>query len=232
MTTILYIHGLEAGPHGRKSAELRRVGLDVVAPQMPCSRREVLRDPALIVGAAASASGLLVVGRRLGLGAALVGAAGLWIGGPPAVMRRTFARSVAVQRRAIATHGIDAVVASSFGGAVALSLLLEGIWRGPTVLMCPAHELVEDRSHARLPWSPRVGRGAALRGLASLPADVARQVMVVHGSRDETVPLASSERLVEGSAARLEVVDDDHRLRATATGERQLEWLRSVGVLV
>jgi pimeloyl-ACP methyl ester carboxylesterase len=225
MPTILYVHGLEAGPEGRKSVELRRVGLTVVAHQMPCGQRHVVRDPIVLGGAAITIGALALVARSFGARTAAVGALAVAALTPFAVsrvMRRVFRRSLDVQREALRQGPIDAIVASSFGGAVTVSLLLEGTWRGPTVLLCPAHELV----HARA-W--RTGPEAAT--LASLPADVASRVLVVHGTRDETVPLASSERLVRGSAARLEVVDDDHRLRATATGEQMRRWLEEVGVV-
>jgi pimeloyl-ACP methyl ester carboxylesterase len=225
MPTILYVHGLEAGPEGRKSVELRRVGLTVVAHQMPCGQRHVVRDPVVVGTMAFTVGGLALVGRSFGARAAAGAALGVGALTPFAlsrVMRRVFARSLDVQRQALRRQPIDAIVASSFGGAVTLSLLLEGTWRGPTVLLCPAHELVDARA-----WRP----SSAAATLTSLPDEVASRVLVVHGTRDETVPLASSERLVRGSAARLEIVEDDHRLRATATGEQMQRWLEQVGVV-
>lgn len=219
--TILYIHGLEAGPEGRKSAELRRVGFSVIAEQMPCGRRHVARDPIVLASIALSLTTLAVIARRKGPTAALGTTAGLLGLAPVAqalLFRRVLSRSLAIQRAAIARNRIDAIVGSSFGGAVALALLHEGSWSGPTLLLCPAHELVATRART------------TVTTLGALSPHVASRVLVAHGTRDETVPLASSERLVRGSAVSLVVVDDDHRLKATATGEQMQTWLETLGL--
>ncbi len=44
-----------------------------------------------------------------------------------------------------AEPGFDVVVGSSFRRC-ALELLQRGAWRGPTVLLCPAHERVAERA--------------------------------------------------------------------------------------
>ena len=36
----------------------------------------------------------------------------------------------------------DVMVGSSFGGAVVLELIQRGIWSGPALLLCPAHNLI------------------------------------------------------------------------------------------
>ena len=46
--------------------------------------------------------------------------------------------AVAGAAAAIAEHAPRVVVGSSYGGAVATKLLLDGIWSGPTVLIAPA----------------------------------------------------------------------------------------------
>lgn len=43
---VLYVHGLESGPQGRKVRALAAAGLDVRAPQMPCGARRAAEDPA------------------------------------------------------------------------------------------------------------------------------------------------------------------------------------------
>ncbi len=223
MTTVLYVHGLEAGPRGRKSAMLEQAGFHVVSEQMPCGRGEVARDPlvwGLVASAAIAVAASTQVAGRRGLGVSL----GLLALAAPAIpsllMRRVFERSLAVQRRALAANQIDAVVGSSFGGAVALELVLRGAWSGPTLLLCPAHELVAHRARRRPP-----------RGLASLPDAVAERVLVVHGRADATVPPEHSQRLVEGSRASLVRVDDDHRLTASSTAEGLASWLERLGVV-
>lgn len=112
----------------------------------------------------------------------------------PAMDTRDFEGSVTAQAAALASRPPDVVVGSSFGGAVAVTLLARGLWRGPTVLLAPA---------------------AALYGLPNrLPEDVT--VTVVHGIADEVVPLAHSRALAAtGTAGRVRLVEveDAHRLQ-------------------
>ena len=221
MTTVLYVHGLESGPRGRKARTLEQAGFTVVSHLMPCGRAQVLRDPALLAAASAAvavvAGGTVVAGGWGVLGSATAAA----VAAPfvaSRLLRRVFRRSVGVQTRALAGARIDVVVGSSFGGAVALDLLLTGAWTGPTVLLCPAHQLV-----ARRGWSP------SPRSLTALPEAVASRVLVVHGRGDATVPVGDSRALVAGSRARLVLVDDDHRLSASATAANFAEWVARLG---
>lgn len=212
---VLFLHGLESGPNGNKPRALREAGLEVTALQMPCGRSAIVRDPATL--AALGLAGLMLgAAARRGPLTFAAGLAGVALARPVALAlatRRAFSRSVDVQRRALEEGSFDVVVGSSFGGAVGLELLLCGAWRGPTVLLCPAHERVAERA-----WR------APPPGLAALGA-AARQVLVVHGRADEVVPFAHAQRLVAGSAAQLLEVDDDHRLTATATTEGLRVWV-------
>jgi fermentation-respiration switch protein FrsA (DUF1100 family) len=218
--TVLFVHGLESGPRGRKAQHLAAAGFRVVSEWMPCGRDRIARDPVVIAAAVAAVGVVGASAARYGVAGLAIAGGVVWAAAPLArsrLMRRVLSRSVAVQARALAAHRVDVVVGSSFGGAVALELLLRGAWAGPTVLLCPAHQLVAER--ARRPPPP---------SLASLPDDVAARVVVVHGRRDETVPVAHSEALTAGSRARLVLVDDDHRLAATATPEGLASWIALV----
>jgi fermentation-respiration switch protein FrsA (DUF1100 family) len=182
---------------------------------MPCGRAQVVRDPAFVTVVSVAVVTAVIATLRWGARGFALSAGGALAAAPLAraqLMRRVVRRSVGVQRRALAARRIDVVVGSSFGGAVALWLLANGAWSGPTVLLCPAHQLVARRCG----WPPPT--------LASLPIDSSR-VVVVHGRADTTVPVAHSHALVEGSRARLVLVDDDHRLAASATPERFAEWV-------
>ena len=217
--TVLYIHGLESGPQGRKPRHLAEAGFVVVSRLMPCARSAIVRDPAVLALAACAAALVAASAirggiRGLALGVGIAGAAAPFI--ESRIMRRVLQRSVDVQLRALAAHQIDVVVGSSFGGAVALDLLARGAWSGRTLLLCPAHELVARRG--RMPMPP---------SLATLPDAVSSRVIVVHGRGDDTVPVTHSEELVAGSPARLILVDDDHRLVKTATPEQLAAWIAS-----
>lgn len=215
MTTplrVLFVHGLESGPQGRKARALRDAGFEVFAEAMPCSQRSMLREPATIA-LFVLATIAMIVGLRIGVLGAIAAALLILVSTPFGIRRiiaRAFQKSVDVQRAALSKHTIDVVLGSSYGGAVALELLRRGAWKGPTVLLCPAHELVAKRIRRPL-------QRTKLR----------RDVCVVHGTRDETVPISDSRALVHGSEATLIEVDDDHRLSKSATPEHLAQWINT-----
>jgi pimeloyl-ACP methyl ester carboxylesterase len=181
---------------------------------MPSNRRAILGDPftwlpvlaGVVALALASRGGLLYLAVTVVLLVLSVSSMRV------SIARRMWKRSLEVQRAALKANDIDVVLGSSFGGAVALELLARGDWKGPTVLLCPAHRLLAGR--AKLPPS-------------RLPQPLAAPVLVVHGTRDETVPLEHSRELVDGTDAKFIEVDDTHRLAAT-TPEQFKAWIDSV----
>mmetsp|Transcript_21187 Transcript_21187/g.56513 ORF Transcript_21187/g.56513 Transcript_21187/m.56513 type:complete len:225 (-) Transcript_21187:100-774(-) len=103
-----------------------------------------------------------------------------------------FEHCIEQQADALRRFAPDVVVGSSFGGAVAVEILLRGLWSGPTVLLAPAHQLL-SRDFV-------------------IPPSIA--VTVIHGLRDSVVPLGSSVRLASCSRDVVLVTPDDtHGLR-------------------
>ncbi len=212
MPTVLYVHGLESGPRGKKVAMLRAAGFDVVAGQMPCGRRAVASDPVVISLLAACGISLVAATLAGGVLGFLIAGGAIAIVQQfvrPALVRRMVRRSLAVQLALLREHSVDAVVGSSFGGAVVIELIRRAAWRGPTLLLCPAHRLVATRG-----WLP----------VPTLPAGASR-IAVVHGRQDSTVPIEHSRALVAGTQAKLIEVDDDHRLSASTTPATLEAWL-------
>lgn len=212
MTTVLYVHGLESGPQGAKAKALQAAGFTVVSGQMPCNRRAVLTDPVVMAVLTFTLAVIIAASWSQGSGGfllATVSVAVLQRFVRPLLMRRTFRRSVDVQRRLLASHSVDVVLGSSFGGAVSLELLATGLWAGPTVLLCPAQQLVATRA-----WRPS----------PTIPS-TAQQVLVVHARQDAVVPVEHSRRLVKGTSATLHEVDDDHRLSNNATPANLRSWV-------
>lgn len=215
MKTVLFIHGLESGPQGNKPRALAEAGYNVVSEQMPCGRRHLFRDPWVVGASLAAATTVSVIAFSRGIRSAIKASALLATSTPwayRAIVRRAFRRSVAVQKNCLQQHKIDVVVGSSFGGAVALELLHSGLWSGPTVLLCPAHQLVANRAHEPIP-----------KGLAALANS--SNILVIHGQNDEIVPIDHSRALVERSNAKLIEVQDDHRLSANATAANLAQWV-------
>ena len=127
----------------------------------------------------------------------------------PTMDTRDFEGCVARQAEAIARFAPEVVVGSSFGGAVAVALLQRGLWRGPTLLLAQA---------------------ALRQGLrATLPSDV--PIWIVHGTRDEVVPLGDSHALARAGSpdlVRLIEVDDDHALHALVRDGRLVAMVRDL----
>jgi dienelactone hydrolase len=219
---ILFLHGLESGPNGSKARALASAGFRVLSPALPSRRALMTRDPLFVpwillgvalttmpavLGAsplAAIVSGLAIAPASYRLGFAML-------------LRRQLDRCFAIAAASAAGLPEDAVlVGSSNGGGLAVRLLAEGKWRGPTVLLCPAQDKVARLSLRR-----------PLR-LHSLSPEAQGRVRVVHGDADDVVPLAHSQALVAGTRATLEVVPGgDHRLGAVATPEGLARWVRA-----
>ena len=129
------------------------------------------------------------------------GAKARFLAGPfdviaPAMDTSDFAGAIEAQARALAERQPDVVVGSSFGGAIAVELIDRGLWRGPTLLLAQA----------------ALKLGQARRIAPGVP------VLLVHGLRDDVVPIEDSRALAATgtpSLVRLVEVDDDHRLEAS-----------------
>ena len=131
----------------------------------------------------------------------------------PRLDTSTFPAAVEGGRNALLELEPDVVIGSSFGGAVAVRLLNEGAWAGPTVLIAPAQG--------------RVGSDAAL------PADA--RVIILHGDADDIVPIAHSRALVEGAGPGVElreIAGGDHRLNRILEDGTLAAVLEELGVHV
>jgi hypothetical protein len=130
----------------------------------------------------------------------------------PAMDTSSFTGSVALQTRRVLARPPDVLVGSSFGGAVALALLNAGVFRGPTLLLAPAH----------------VHYGVD----AGVPAGV--PVVIVHGVQDSVVSIAGSRALAKtGTRGLVELVevDDEHRLATLLEGDTLAGLVRRVFAL-
>ena len=120
-----------------------------------------------------------------------------------------FEACMAQQAAAIKAFKPDVVVGSSFGGLVAVQLLASGAWSGPTLLLAQASFRLDPD--------------------ASLPEGV--PVLLVHGTRDEIIPVEHSRRLATTGTpglVRLIEVDDTHRLVTLVETGRLADYVRQV----
>ncbi len=190
---VLFLHGLESGPQGQKARYL--------------AGRFEARTPDMQT--ASSAAARLQEELRLADRSAVDG---------PETRRKAevalFERSLALQRAEVASFRPDVLVGSSFGGALAVALLREGAWKGPTLLLAQAALLATRRAGVLGPEAQ-----------VALPEGV--DVLLVHGTRDDVVPLDDSRKLAATSArARLVEVDDGHRLETLCADERLADLVR------
>lgn len=217
---VLFVHGLEGHPNGTKVRALRAAGLEVHAADMHMSlwglrkknsvARHMLRLPEPWLAAGAAFAGLAWSARHRSFlrASATVGLAAGWfavrrravVG---AAMARSLDACLDVQREALETFRPHVLVGSSWGGAVAMELLLEEAWTGPTVLLAPAFATVR-RATGR-----GIGDGESrLRALAERSP-----ITIVHDPTDDVVKHHDSLRLAAGSSIDLRSIDGGgHRL--------------------
>lgn len=147
---ILFAHGLESGPWGRKSLALAEAGYEVLAPD--CRDQDLATRVQRLLDALLQAD-------------------------PPPLL-----------------------VGSSFGGIAGLCAALLAAERGvvvPGLVLCAPALMIP----------PPKGTIEAL----ACPAPT----IVVHGTRDEVIPIDVSRRFAQVHGAILREVDDDHRLAQT-----------------
>mmetsp|Transcript_27858 Transcript_27858/g.67723 ORF Transcript_27858/g.67723 Transcript_27858/m.67723 type:complete len:247 (+) Transcript_27858:32-772(+) len=135
-------------------------------------------------------------------------------------IRGALGRSLEIARNTLKTVNPDAVVAFSWGGCLACLLLREGAWRGPTLLLAPAYDLILEK--AMLP-----------RPQELIPADQQRnlrdKVLIVHSDSDQIVPIEKSKTLAAANGFLFEKVSKEkHAMFGLAQGGKLLGMLRSV----
>jgi predicted esterase len=114
----------------------------------------------------------------------------------PALDTSTWEKARAQAEAAVREHQPDVLVGSSFGGALAVSLLCDGVTSARTVLIAQAAALL--------------GKGERL------PAGT--RAIVIHGTADDVVPIEGSRTLVGNSGPNVhlwEIESGDHRLNST-----------------
>ena len=234
---ILFVHGLESGPQGRKVGMLRDAGFEVECPRMPCGARDVLHDTVvfypllactMLIGLVSQYAGLLgVLLSLLAFGVALV------VFSRPLtalIARRTLARCVYLQLACIARAAADErpadlVIGSSFGGAVLVELVALCAWGAGSGAQSPSPLpalLLLAPAHAR------VAHWAGVHKVPAFPRPLRHACTIVHGAYDMTVPISDSYALASSgggglsggecggmSAVSMVRLDDDgHELRS------------------
>ena len=104
---------------------------------------------------------------------------------------------------------VGVVVGYSWGGATVTRALMHGHWKGPTLLIASAQDLIASHGGRYLP------------SLAHLARSVG-PVSLIHGKQDTVVPCKHSVRFAETAPAimNLDVVDGDHFLRQACSSHR------------
>ena len=217
---VLFIHGLESGPTGSKVSGMRELGLEVFAVDMKMSQwrlskqnsilRSILRLWQAWVAIFLLLGALPVAlwanpwsGVAMGVGAIVWGRL-RWKSWVALAIGKSLAACVDLQRQALAEHEIDVIVGSSWGGAVSIELLIAAHWSGPTLLLAPAWQKVQDRIDPE-----RVsGVNARLQALSA-------PIHILHAPDDDVVPFAHSQRLASGRIGLTPVSGGGHRLLST-----------------
>lgn len=113
------------------------------------------------------------------------------------------------------------VVASSWGGAVATVALAKGAWLGPTILIAPAYKTAMRRRASDADGTPDAVY-AAIRARFSEPDAriLSSQIVIVHGTADDVVPIEDSREFAAKTGIRLIEIDGgDHRMKCLLQGE-------------
>lgn len=178
MKKIVFIHGLESGVHGRKANYLREhYGDEVIVPDLQMSMRDLSRRNGI------ARSFLRALTLRHGLRG--------WRHPIQTALQDSTRRCLQVIETALqAEPTIELLIGSSWGGLLCLLLLREPAYRDKQFLaLCPALKQVWQRSHGPIQPLYEQFREA----LTQHP----RRVIVVHGDKDDVIPIEDSIELCE-----------------------------------
>lgn len=183
---VLFLHGLESGPHGAKSRCLSaRFPSTSVAPDMQMGTYTLNKTNSFarsLVWAGLTRPWLLLDRRTLMHAAVLA----------------SLDQCVAI---AAANTTGTLLVGSSWGGAVALRMLASGLWTGDALLLAPALKKVLSLSGAVEGEEVLAQTYRDIRARA-----MGSRILVIHGDADDVVPLADSEELCRATGAELRVL--------------------------
>lgn len=97
--------------------------------------------------------------------------------------------------------------------------IAKGLWKGPAILIAPAYKLAVGKRGGYDPtYSPLAIYAAMAKQLAS--DDYVGQVIIVHGTMDDTVPISDSREMASVIGVEVQEVEGgDHRMRCLLEGE-------------
>mmetsp|Transcript_59901 Transcript_59901/g.122941 ORF Transcript_59901/g.122941 Transcript_59901/m.122941 type:complete len:248 (+) Transcript_59901:123-866(+) len=207
--SVLFMHGLESGPGGSKHRWLCSMYGDsnVTCPNMEMSLYRIDKANSLV---------------RSALRNALTTAPWNLL---PVALETSLDGCVEANRQPLealqSKTGPAVLVGSSWGGAVALHAIEQGLWSGPTILMAPAYSRAVRKCY----------RSDAAEALLEakykaindrLSDEVKRNCVILHGTEDTTIPLSDSQELSKATGIKLvEIEGGDHRLNDATLFERE-----------
>eukprot|EP01128_Nolandella_sp_AFSM9_P000848 TRINITY_DN10975_c0_g1_i1.p1 TRINITY_DN10975_c0_g1~~TRINITY_DN10975_c0_g1_i1.p1 ORF type:complete len:262 (-),score=29.66 TRINITY_DN10975_c0_g1_i1:100-849(-) len=235
---VLYVHGLEGGPGGKKCRTLRKdPRFDVTAPDMSgiLKRGRSFAHPRMKVAFVTALLFLLVplfvlyscvyhLDQSTPLSIYLAGSSliqrvqlvtlscSLSLFAICYAFRWAFSgvveECIAVVSQAIKETSPDVVIGSSFGGGITLWCMQRNLYTGPVLLLAPAQ--------ARLTFF-------TLLDVPRIPSSYHQPVTIYHSFRDPIVSIYDSTELLQQSNSadndmhHLVVVDDNHALHSLTT---------------
>ncbi|CAE7556958.1 unnamed protein product [Symbiodinium natans] len=196
---IIFFHGLESGPGARKHKWLQENYASVACVDMQMS----VADPMKSHSFARNVMTNLFFTAPWNL--------------PSRCIESSLEQCLSCQKDEMASveHQNGVLVGSSWGGAVATLAIARGLWSGPAVLIAPAYFAVMGRFGAYSPENEPLAVYAAISERLKSP-DYCGQVIVVHGTADERIPIDHSRTMAMATGMRLlEVEGADHSMRKT-----------------
>jgi len=216
MEKVIFLHGLESGPRGTKATFLKTHCPEVIIPNFDVSLFDLRKQncPFRSVWMLGPISGALA---GLALPVLALGALPLGFIASRKALHESLEKCVTIAQDAVAGAGdIDGIIASSWGGAVALKLLerTPSLKEVPFILVAPA---VAASGWAR-PIYPSF-QPETLNGN--------RSVTILHGTDDNEVPIAMTRKLKEKfpEIRFMEFEGGDHRLNQILTDSTLLKLM-------
>lgn len=240
-TKILYIHGMETGPHGTMYQALN-AKFQVKAPNMrvsmfkfqrnslvrnlikttPFIRAIVVVTLSYVVSVAFKSEESKMHYVAVGLGLLYLFYSRKRIASD--TVKMSLNTSIEIQRNAIKEFEPDIIIGASWGGFVTLELIRKGYWTGKTILFAPADRKLSNYMH-QLP-SNCIGECNLIPSLIQM----SRKILTVHSNSDRMIDCRDSELLcsINGHCMEFKMVSgDDHTFKQSAKNGKIVEIVQS-----
>ena len=127
---------------------------------------------------------------------------------------------IAVQTSALQEFQPHIIVGSSWGGLVALTCMVNNTYRCPAILIAPPIKMILNKIDPS---------GKKWRNICEQAKHISDKIYIVHGDKDQTVPIEDSREFIAQSGGNLQIIPHgDHSLNESLLQDETAYALKKI----